>query len=695
MHKINIKKEKKDKTAVFKKPIGLFRNKFNKRIFVLGIIVAFLLIAGGAISTSVTNEMNINKKTNPGTNLDLYNEIEMNFNEPGGANDWTLFGEADDANDGPPADIYDMPKPPLPQTPYIRAWFNDNLPTPYDTLFKDYRHYSDTHKIWNLSVIWAPKGTPTTTILNISWNTGDVDNSEYDSVIMYAYYWDLGSSNWVLFGSSDMLVNSSFTYTAPPYGVIFFEIICDVDLEPPEINNNSPGSGETGDSYTFNATVTDNLFDADDLTVNVSWSHGSLLDNISMDHVSGNYFEKTITLDNYSVDDLKYHFYAVDSAKVPNSNYTSELSANVADDEYPNPISDDTTATPTTGDSITFGLTVTDNINVNYVYANYRWNYSGSWTSWFTDESMSKTGNAWTTSVLTVPEDTTGVRDVEYYFEVNDSTFTIYVYNGSLAVNESESEARGSPFSKPVNDDDDPTVTDVAVGTNPIYDGDLDQQITITYNEAMNTGVKPTVQITGITTPKSDSTSGTWTDATHYVVTITLDDDNEEDDVLDIVVSGAEDVAGNTQPLKTENNPFIVDTKNPTVTSVAVDTPMVYDGDLTQQVTVTYSEVMVTDGSAVTVTYSEVMVTDGSADSSITFSDGAWSPAAGVWDGTSKIWTQTFTLTDAGEEFVDVDVSADGAKDAAGNSQVAKTENDLFDIDTKNPTPNSSTCSKC
>ncbi|MCK5113047.1 MAG: hypothetical protein KAQ84_05835, partial [Thermoplasmatales archaeon] len=219
MHKIDIKKEKKekkDKTAVFKKPIGLFQSKFNKRIFVLGIIIAFLLIAGGAISTSVTNEMNINKKTNPGTNLDLYNEIEnggttdrgitwdvtLNFNEPGGVNDYVIFGEADDANDGPPHDDYDMPRPPLPQPPYIRAWFNDNLPTPYGEPFEDYRLYPDTYKVWNLTVQWMPKSPYPSTDITISWNINHVNASEYDSVVLY----DVGSSLTV----ADMLVDSNY-----------------------------------------------------------------------------------------------------------------------------------------------------------------------------------------------------------------------------------------------------------------------------------------------------------------------------------------------------------------------------------------------------------------------------------------------------------------------------------------------------
>ena len=61
-------------------------------------------------------------------------DVTLNFNEPGGKSDYVIFGEAPDANDGPPADIYDEPKPPLPMPPYLRAWCDDELPTPYYNL---------------------------------------------------------------------------------------------------------------------------------------------------------------------------------------------------------------------------------------------------------------------------------------------------------------------------------------------------------------------------------------------------------------------------------------------------------------------------------------------------------------------------------------------------------------------------------
>ena len=79
----------------------------------------------------------------------------MNVVTTDGPNDWVVFGEAPDANDGPPADSYDTPKPPAPMPSYVRAWFNNGLPDPYTKLCKDYRHYPGIDKTWDLYVQWV------------------------------------------------------------------------------------------------------------------------------------------------------------------------------------------------------------------------------------------------------------------------------------------------------------------------------------------------------------------------------------------------------------------------------------------------------------------------------------------------------------------------------------------------------------
>ena len=399
-------------------------------------------------------------------------EVQLNFNEPGGAYTNNFFGEGPDASDG--QDSYDTPMSPPPMPPYIRSWFNTNLSQPYHQLWEDYRHYPDTYKVWNLSVQWVPTDYSSPTSITISWSNVSVNTSEYDFVFLY---------NSTSANVANMLVSNSYTFSCPALALQNFQIICNKDLNSPEITNNSPGNGETGDSYTFNATVTDNLADASSLLVKVDWSHGSLSGNDTMSNIPGtNYFTKEITLDQ-STSSLKYHFYAQDNAKVPNTNYTSELSANIFDDEYPIPISDDTTITLTTGDPITFGLTITDNIDVNYVYTNYRWKQGSIWGSWNTNVAMSEgLSNNWVTSCLSTPSDAT---DVNYYFEVYDNTFTVYIYSGSLLVTDNEVIAQSSPFSKVITDNDPPSIVSITGDTS----GTTGETTTISVTFSDNIGV--------------------------------------------------------------------------------------------------------------------------------------------------------------------------------------------------------------
>ncbi len=114
----------------------------------------------------------------------------------------------------------------------------------------------------------------------------------------------------------------------------------------------------------------------------------------------------------------------------------------------------------------------------------------------------------------------------------------------------------------------------------------------------------------------------------------------------------------------------LLDANRPSVTNVVADTSPVYDGDLTQGVTVTFSEAMAT-GAAPT----------------IVFSAGTWTPgAAGLWSAGNTVWTRTYTLTDANVTVANVTVDVTGAQDAAGNAQQDYAPQAEFDIDTQNPT---------
>ena len=158
-----------------------------------------------------------------------------------------------------------------------------------------------------------------------------------------------------------------------------------VDATPPEFVDNSPASGTTGDVYTFNVSVTDNVDTADELTVKVDWSHGSQGGNETMTNVGGNYFEKTVTLDQNTTSSMTYNFYANDT--YGNSNTTTSASITVQDNDPPQ--LSGVSATPSTqevGGYVNITAVVVDNIEAAEVFLNITYPDSSI-------ENISITGN--------------------------------------------------------------------------------------------------------------------------------------------------------------------------------------------------------------------------------------------------------------------------------------------------------------
>ena len=148
---------------------------------------------------------------------DITWDVTIQFDNSGGQHDYVVFGEATDANDGPPVDSYDIMKPPAPPTPpYIRTWFNDNLPSPYDVLSNDIRHSPDTSKIWNLTVQWMPSSGTSPTTITLSWNAAEFVTFAYSSVVLCT---EGGSP------IQNMLINSTYSFSCPPYVPYNFKII--------------------------------------------------------------------------------------------------------------------------------------------------------------------------------------------------------------------------------------------------------------------------------------------------------------------------------------------------------------------------------------------------------------------------------------------------------------------------------------
>jgi len=164
--------------------------------------------------------------------------VVLRFSEIGGIReDNVVFGEMPDANDGPPADIYDEGKPSPPFPPYLYIWFDDNLPMPNNFLWKDYRSYPDTYKVWNLYAKWDSLDSTHVSVA-ISWDNSTFYGCEYDFVVLWRY--DPFDMEWDF--AADMLISNNYVYVPRWFNEQWltdnFQIITRIfDISPPDIIN--------------------------------------------------------------------------------------------------------------------------------------------------------------------------------------------------------------------------------------------------------------------------------------------------------------------------------------------------------------------------------------------------------------------------------------------------------------------------
>lgn len=194
--------------------------------------------------------------------------VTLIFNVSSGMNDSVVFGEADNATDGPPPDYWDQPKPSPPAQPYVYAWFNDSLPNPYDKLLKDYRHYPDSYKVWNLSILWVPESGHKPTKVTISWDPDEVDTSEYDSKYL---------CNSVGTPIRDMASFSNYSFNCPANNQRDFKIIfsiTELPNQPPSFGTPNPANNSANQNLSLNWSIDINDTDGDAFNWWINCSNG-------------------------------------------------------------------------------------------------------------------------------------------------------------------------------------------------------------------------------------------------------------------------------------------------------------------------------------------------------------------------------------------------------------------------------------
>jgi hypothetical protein len=234
----------------------------------------------------------------------------------------------------------------------------------------------------------------------------------------------------------------------------------EIDAGSPSVVDNSPESGTTGDSFTFNVSVSDSVDDSSDISTKVDWSHDGSSGNDSMVFMGGSYFEKTVTLD-ASTSDLSYTIYAEDTQG--NSMTTESSLVSVTDNDDPQIVSDTSSASGTTDDAYSWFMNVSDNIDAE-----------GDLTvkvDWSHDELSENVSMSYENSYWTYTHDLDdSLSDMTYAFYVEDSAGNTLFYSGDA-----------SPVS--VTDNDDPSISTLdASPSTQVKDGSVNISCDVTDN---------------------------------------------------------------------------------------------------------------------------------------------------------------------------------------------------------------------
>jgi len=165
-----------------------------------------------------------------------------------------------------------------------------------------------------------------------------------------------------------------------------------------------------------------------------------------------------------------------------------------------------------------------------------------------------------------------------------------------LAGNAEVGDAIDSPFEVDTRKPEVETsvgVSGITVDTDPVYEEDLTQHVTVTFDEPMDTTVDPTVSFSHGTWTTG---GGSWTSAMVWEQTFTLIDNDEEyyllaGSVVEVDINGARDAAGNLQEPYAEVPQFDIDTVKPRIVNITSTTPdSCYIAGSNINVTMTFSE---------------------------------------------------------------------------------------------------------
>jgi hypothetical protein len=151
----------------------------------------------------------------------------LNITTDNELSDTIIFGEKSNASNN--KDSFDMPKPPAPQPPYIRAWFNTDLTSPYNLLWEEYKTDSSETNTWHFTIDYEDT-TESESTTTITWDKSILKTTDYTHI-------NLTYNNEVV---ATMLTEDSYSYTQQVGNSYDFQITCQTaELLPNEKEENN------------------------------------------------------------------------------------------------------------------------------------------------------------------------------------------------------------------------------------------------------------------------------------------------------------------------------------------------------------------------------------------------------------------------------------------------------------------------
>ena len=294
----------------------------------------------------------------------------------------------------------------------------------------------------------------------------------------------------------------NLTVTAHNFKPFENEVIVGLDDERPTITSVTyTGHNSTGESFTVSAVIADNV-EVANVTLEYGWSvsQPSSSLNLSLSSSTSTY-EKALTNPVGSTDAFWYRFGVVDLGG--NWNHSSWMTREIFDNDSPVISKDSTPTTAYTGNSHTFPVSITDNIQVLNVHVEYWFGTGGH-----TNTSLTGTGT-YSTSIA-IPS---GSLDTLRYFISARDAASNWIEGPIKVVNVVDDDipvltADSSPSSATTND---PFTFSATISDNIAV-----QSVTVEY--WYGTGTHTNTSMTG-TGPYSlqISVSSSTTSALHYI----------------------------------------------------------------------------------------------------------------------------------------------------------------------------------